>query len=161
MHVCFSINLLPQLFYLIILISYKIDTLPSSLHLSSPLLSSPPFFSPLYFPLSSPPLLSSPPFFSPFLFSSSLFFSTLDLDFLNYCDIRKASNRLVDQQEQTLQYLQFYYFGEEIIQPISIQSSDWHADNLEFEQLRYATYDALMCRQIYDEINKRGMVCYN
>lgn len=80
------------------------------------------------------------------------------MDFINYCDIRKASNRLVDQQEQTLQYLQFYYFGEEIIQPISIQLSDWYADNLEYEQLRYATYDALMCRQIYDEIDKRGML---
>ena len=104
------------------------------------------------------PLISSYHLLSHFISSYFFFYSKLDLDFINYCDIRKASNRLVDQQEQTLQYLQFYYFGEEIIQPISIQLSDWYADNLEYEQLRYATYDALMCRQIYDEIDKRGML---
>ena len=80
-----------------------------------------------------------------------------DLDISNYCDVGRASNRLVDQQEQTLQYLQFYFFGEQIIKPVSIKYSDWYADNLQYEQVRYAAYDAIMCRQIFDEIDKRGM----
>ena len=67
------------------------------------------------------------------------------LDFSNYCDIGKASNRLINQQKQTLQYLQFFFFGEQILPSASVKLSDWSVDNLEYEQVRYAAYDALMC----------------
>lgn len=88
--------------------------------------------------------------------SSSLFLHFSGLDFSNYCDIGKASNRLINQQKQTLQYLQFFFFGEQILPPAYVKLSDWSVDNLEYEQVRYAAYDALMCRQVYDEIRTRG-----
>jgi hypothetical protein len=78
------------------------------------------------------------------------------LEFSNYCDIGKASNRLINQQKQTLRYLQFFFFGEQILPPAYVKLSDWSVDTLEYEQVRYAAYDALMCRQIYDEIRTRG-----
>ena len=89
--------------------------------------------------------------------SVSLISSTFSgLDFSNYCDIGKASNRLINQQKKTLQYLQFFFFGELILPPAFVKLSDWSVDTLEYEQVRYAAYDALMCRQIYDEIRSRG-----
>jgi hypothetical protein len=143
-HLFFSHHLFSSHFFIIFVTFSSSTSLLLFFLVHHFLIISSPFFSYSYLPI----------FFSSYHISFSLCSS--GLDFSNYCDIGKASNRLINQQKQTLQYLQFFFFGEQIFPPAYVKLSDWSVDNLEYEQVRYAAYDALMCRQVYDEIRTRG-----
>ena len=95
-------------------------------------------------------------------FIKSVFTAFTDIPYLACFDVGAASNRLLTLHHYNLRYLQYHFFHELEEIPMTVTSSDWSTPDLTLNQIKFASYDAAMGRQIYDFINDSGrLLCFD
>ena len=76
----------------------------------------------------------------------------------NYVDIGLSALRFDKTLKRTgLIYLENLLFECSILKPKKVQMSNWERDVLTDAQVRYAVYDAVMGRHIYDYLHEKGI----
>ena len=75
-------------------------------------------------------------------------------------DIGLSALRVNSELKKTgLFHLAKLYFNCNVLKPRQVQMSNWEKDVLNEEQVRYAAYDALMGRHVYDHLVTQGTYC--
>ena len=75
----------------------------------------------------------------------------------NYVDIGLSALRFDKTLKRTgLIYLENLLFECSILKPKKVQMSNWERDVLTDAQVRYAVYDAVMGRHVYDYLHEKG-----
>ena len=82
---------------------------------------------------------------------------SLGITHQNYVDVGLSALRYDKTLKKTgLIFLENFLFECNVLKPKKVQMSNWERDVLTEAQVRYAVYDALMGRHIYDYLQKEG-----